>query len=235
MSKTALITGASRGIGAQCARRLASNGFDVVINYNNSEAEAKKLASEIGGTAIRADVSDMNQVIEMFSNIDDIDVLVCCAGIALQQLFTITTPAQWQRIFAVNVDGVYNCCQCALPFMIHKKSGSIITMSSVWGITGASCEVAYSASKSAVIGMTKALAKELGPSNIRVNCIAPGVIDTAMNANLTAETIQELKDETPLGVIGRPEDIAAAVSFLASDEASFITGQVLSPNGGFLI
>jgi len=233
--KTALITGASRGIGRACARILAADGYRVIINYNSSSEAAEKLAEEIGGAAVKADVSDMTQVQEMFSIAGNVDVLVCSAGIARQQLFTDISPDDWRKMFAINVDGVYNCCKCALPYMIHEKKGKIITMSSMWGITGASCESAYSASKAAIIGLTKALAKELGPSGIQVNCVAPGVIDTEMNANLTPETMEDLKEETPLGVIGKPEDVANVVSFLASEKADFITGQVISPNGGILI
>ena len=235
MSKKALITGGSRGIGAQCARMLAEDGWDVYINYNKSESEAIALASETGGTAVKADVSDFVSVVKMFEITGGLDLLVCNAGIAKQQLFTESTPADWRRIFSVNADGVYNCCRCAAPYMVYNKKGCIITISSRWGQTGASCEVAYSASKAAVIGFTKALAKELGPSGVRVNCIAPGVISTEMNATLTEADIDALKDETPLGSIGTARDIANAVRFLASDNASFITGQVLGVNGGILI
>ena len=235
MSKKALITGASRGIGAQCARTLAEDGWDVFINYNRSEGAALALAGEIGGTAVKADVSDFMAVAKMFEITGGLDLLVCNAGIARQQLFTESTPADWRHIFAVNADGVYNCCRCAVPYMVYNKKGSIITISSIWGQTGASCEVAYSASKAAVIGFTKALAKELGPSGVRVNCIAPGVIDTEMNANLSESDLDALKDETPLCSIGSVKDIAEAVRFLASDSASFITGQVLGVNGGMLI
>ncbi len=233
--KTALITGASRGIGAACARALASDGWRVVINYNTSADEAEKLARETGGIAIQADVSDMTQVENMFSVSGNVDLLVCNAGIALQKLVTDTSRSEWDRIFSVNVTGVFNCCKAALPHMIRNHAGKIITVSSMWGITGASCECAYSASKAAVIGFTKALAKEVGPSNIQVNCIAPGVIDTDMNSALSPETIEELCDETPLTRIGTPEDIAALAVFLASEKADFITGQVISSNGGFLI
>lgn len=233
--KTALITGASRGIGAACARALHRDGYDVIINYNHSETPALALAEELHCRAVGCDVSDYEQVRAMFQEIGHVDVLVCCAGISITGLFSDVTPSQWRRLFAVNVDGAYNCIQHALPHMIHEKSGSIITMSSIWGITGASCEAAYSASKAAIIGLSKALAKELGPSGITVNCVAPGVIDTDMNKNLTPEDMAALADETPLGVIGQPCDIAETVAFLVSDKARFITGQVISPNGGFLI
>jgi len=235
MSKTALVTGASRGIGAACARALSEAGHSVVINYHRSEKEAVALATELGCSLVCADVSDPRQVAEMFGRIGGVDILVCNAGISLTKLFTDTTVDEWRRVFAVNADGVANCCRMAIPHMVSQKSGRIITVSSIWGITGASCEAAYSASKAAVIGLTKALAKELGPSGITVNCVAPGVIDTDMNASLTQETILALQDETPLCRIGTPAEAAAAVRFLASDDASFITGQVLGVNGGFVI
>lgn len=233
--KTALVTGASRGIGAACARTLHRDGYNVIINYNNSKDAALALANELGCKAIRCDVSDYSQVKTMFDEIGSVDVLVCCAGISKNGLFSDVTPKEWRELFAVNVDGTYNCIQHALPHMIHEKAGSIVTVSSVWGITGASCEVAYSATKAAIIGLTKALAKELGPSGITVNCVAPGVIDTDMNKNLSPEDMAALADETPLGVIGSPEDVAETVSFLVSPKARFITGQIISPNGGFLI
>ena len=170
---------------------------------------------------------------ELFRLAGPVDVLVNNAGIAQQKLFTDITEDDWRRMFAVDVDGVFRCCQCALPHMIHEKSGCIINIASIWGEIGASCEVHYSAAKAAVIGLTKALAKELGPSHIRVNCVSPGVIDTEMNAMFDEETMRDLCESTPLGRIGSPEDIAAAVSFLASDAASFITGQTLSVNGLF--
>lgn len=233
--KTALITGGSRGIGAACAKALHRNGYNVIINYNNSENAALALSRELGCSAVRCDVADYAQVQEMFDLIGNVDTLVCCAGISLTGLFSDVTPEQWRRLFAVNVDGAYNCIQQALPHMIHEKSGSIVTISSIWGITGASCEVAYSATKAALIGLSKGLAKELGPSGITVNCVAPGVIDTDMNKNLTPEALAALAEETPLGIIGSPSDIAETVAFLVSDKARFITGQVISPNGGFLI
>ena len=233
--KRALVTGASRGIGAACAERLASDGYEVIVNYLNSERQALELAKKIGGRAIKADVADAGQVRAMFNEAGDVDLLVCNAGIDCYGLFSDTDPDSWRRLFAVNVDGVYNAIQCALPAMIRKKQGRIITISSMWGITGASCEAGYSATKAAVIGLTKALAKELGPSGIRVNSIAPGVIDTDMNRGFGPEDIQALKDETPLGTIGRGEDIAGMVSFLAGPGGDFITGQIISVNGGIVI
>jgi 3-oxoacyl-[acyl-carrier protein] reductase len=235
MSKKALVTGGSRGIGAACARALARDGFAVAVNYCGSEAAARALAREIGGQAFRADVSDKSQVDAMFAAWGGVDALVCCAGIDLQKLFTDTEPEEWRRIFAVNVDGAYNACRAAIPHMVHEKYGRIVLVSSMWGIRGASCEAAYSASKAALIGLAKSLAKELGPSGITVNCVTPGVIDTDMNKNLSPETMAELAEETPLGRIGTPEEAAEAAAFLVSDRASFITGQVLSADGGFAV
>lgn len=241
--QTVLITGASRGIGKATAQLFAFKGYKVAVNYNQSDREALQLVEELNrlcpAIAVKADVSDGTQVYamvkEVHSQLGSINVLVNNAGIARQGLFTDFTLEQWQRIFDVNVTGMFHCCQAVLPDMIHQKAGRIINLSSIWGITGASCEVPYSATKAAVIGMTKALAKELGPSGIQVNCVAPGVIDTDMNGMLDDETIQCLKEETPLGTIGSPEDIAQTILFLASDNAKFITGQVISPNGGFVI
>lgn len=240
--KKALVTGASRGIGRAVARRLSRDGFYVTINYAHSDSDANSLLDELNHSAgikcadsYKADISDRRQAETMFRDIGEIDLLVNSAGIAQQKLFTDLTEQDWERMFAVDVTGVFHCCQLALPCMIHRKQGKIINISSMWGQVGASCEVHYSAAKAAVIGLTKALAKEVGPSNIQVNCIAPGVIDTQMNAALSPETIDELKEETPLCRIGTPEDIAAAVSFLASPDADFITGQVLGVNGGMIV
>ena len=171
----------------------------------------------------------------MLENFCQLDILVCNAGVARQGLLTDFTDQDWRQIFQTNVDGVFYCCRAVLPHFIHRKAGRIITLSSMWGVTGGACEVPYSASKAAVIGLTKALAKELGPSGITVNCVAPGVIDTDMNANLTPADLDALREETPLGVIGRPEDVAESVFFLSSPAAAFMTGQVLSPNGGICI
>ena len=242
--RTVLITGASRGIGAACARRFAAAGDRVVVNYHRSEAAAQALVEEIrsaGGTAaaIRADVGDPEQVRAMVDNVLEkfcqLDILICNAGVAKQQLFTDITDQDWRGIFRTDVDGVFYACRAVLPHFIHRKAGSIVTLSSMWGVTGGSCEVAYSAAKAAVIGLTRALAKEVGPSGIRVNCVAPGVIDTEMNGNLGPEDLEALREETPLERIGRPEDVAESVYFLSSPAAGFITGQILSPNGGILI
>lgn len=233
--KTALITGGSRGIGAACAKRLAVDGYGVIIVYNTSEKEALRVAAETGGRAVKADVTDSAAVGRLFDFAGDIDLLVCCAGVDLRGLFSDVTDEQWRRLFDTNVGGVINCCRAAIPGMVRRKSGRIITMSSIWGICGASCEAVYSASKAAVIGLTKSLAKELGPSGILVNCVAPGVIETDMLSSLSKQDIDALRADAPLGRTGTPEDVAGTVGFLASDAASFITGQVISPNGGFLI
>lgn len=243
-AKTVLITGASRGIGRAAAELFAERGYRVLLNYRRSKAAAEELERELAARgadvmAYGADVADRAQVYAMADACErrfgGVDVLVCNAGIARQGLFTDLTPEEWREMMEVHVDGAFHCCQAVLPGMIRKKEGSILLVSSIWGMTGASCEVAYSTAKAALIGMTKALAKEVGPSGIRVNCVAPGVVDTAMNAALDGETLASLREETPLGRLGTPREIAQAIVFLASPEASFITGQVLSPNGGFVI
>ena len=210
--KVVLITGGSRGIGAAAARRFAAGGDRVVVNYCRSREKAEALAEEIGGWAVQADVSDSVQVRNMVDNVLDkfcqLDILICNAGVAQQKLFGDLTDADWRRIFAVNVDGTFHAIRAALPHFIHRKAGRILTVSSMWGQVGGSCEVAYSAAKAAVIGLTKALAKELGPSGITVNCVAPGVIDTEMNQTLTPQDLAALAEETPLGRIGAPEEVA---------------------------
>ena len=237
--RVVLITGGSRGIGAAAARRFAAGGDKVVINYCRSREQAEALAAETGGWAVGADVSDPEQVRNMVDNVLDkfcqLDILICNAGIAQQKLFGDLTDQDWRRMFAVNVDGIFYTIRAALPHFIHRKQGRILTLSSMWGQVGGSCEVAYSAAKAAVIGMTKALAKELGPSGITVNCVAPGVIDTEMNANLGLEDLAALAEETPMGVIGKPEDVAEALWYLASPGAKFVTGQVLVPHGGLIV
>lgn len=244
MAKVALITGASRGIGRAEAKRFAQEGYQVIANYHHAKEQVMELAqgmAQQGYSVIpmQADVSDPMQVEQMVEEVlrqfHHIDVLVCNAGIAKQGLLTDFTPESWREIMAVNLDSVFYCCRAVLPDMIRRQSGCIITTSSMWGITGASCEVPYSTSKAAIIGLTKALAKEVGPSGIRVNCIAPGVIDTEMNGNLTPEVMEELREETPLCQIGTAEQVAACAAFLAGEDASFVTGQVLSANGGFVI
>ena len=239
--KTVLITGASRGIGAAIAEAFAEAGFLPIINYTKNNSAAQALSQKIQdkfnikSLVYKCDVSDSEAVRKMFGEIGEIDVLVNNAGISQQKLFTDITDEDWRKMMSVNLDGVFYCSREALKGMIKRKSGSIINVSSMWGEVGASCEVHYSASKSAVIGLTKALAKEVAPSNIRVNCIAPGVIDTDMIKDFDDETRNALVEETPLLRLGKPEDIANAAVFLASEKASFITGQTLSVNGGFVI
>lgn len=242
MSNRVLITGASRGIGAAAARLFAQKGWDVAVNYNRSRREALELAGELSGLGaravpIRGDVSDPAQAEGMVRQAEEalggLDALVCNAGVALpQQLLTDTTPEQWRQVMATDLDGVFYTLRAAVPGLVRQKRGSIVTVSSMWGVSGGSCEVPYSAAKAGVIGLTKALAKELGPSNIRVNCVAPGVVDTDMNGRLSPEDLVALAGETPLCRIGRPEEIARAIFFLASDRSSFITGQILRADGG---
>jgi len=239
-----LITGAATGIGKATVLSFAADGYNVAVHYNKSEQAALNLCADIaqqGGRAlaVRADVSDAAQVQSMVKRVNDvfgrIDVLVNNAGIAQSKLFTDLTEDDWDTMFDVNVKGVFHCCQGVLPGMISRKAGCIVNVSSVWGLVGASCETHYSAAKAAVIGLTKALAKELGPSGIRVNAVAPGVIDTDMIAGLNSETCDAIKEDTPLCRLGTAEDVAQTIRFLASKNAGFITGQVISPNGGFVI
>ena len=231
--QTALITGSSRGIGRACAAALSCAGYDVVVHCREKTAAAESLARELGVRWVRADVADEAAVQAMFEAVGGVDVLVCSAGIALLRQFQDTTADDWQRIMSVNLGGAVNCIRAALPHMLHNKFGRIVTVSSMWGVTGGSCESAYSASKAALIGLTRSMAKELGPSGITVNCVAPGVIGTDMNAALSEQDLAQLREETPLGTLGTPEDVAEAVRYLVS--APFVTGQVLGVNGGILI
>lgn len=241
--KTALVTGGAKGIGAEICRTLAKDGFAIALNYNSSIDSALLLQEELSKITeiqiFKADVSDSEQVKNMFSDIKTVfggvDVLVNNAGIAQQALFTDITDDMWQKMLGVNLTGAFNCCREALKYMINEKSGSIVNIASMWGETGGSLEVHYSAAKAGVIGLTKALAKEVGLSGITVNAVSPGVIMTDMTSQFSKEDLEVLKDETPLNTLGQPKDVADAVAFLVSDKARFITGQVLSVNGGFVI
>lgn len=239
MAKTVLVTGGDRGIGRAIAEKFSSMGYTVAIAYETNEEEAKKVSEETGCRTYRADVSDSEAVGRMFDSIEKdmgpVDILINNAGISVTGLFQDLTEDEWDRLFGVNVKGVFNCTKRAVGHMINAKEGCIINVSSMWGITGASCESHYSATKAAVIGYTQALAKELGPSGIRVNCIAPGTTDTEMNAHYPKETMDDLADSTPLGRIAEPSEIAEAAYFLASDASSYITGTVLNVSGGFVI
>mgnify|MGYP004591119003 CR=1 FL=1 len=241
--KVALVTGGSRGIGKAIALKFASEGADVVFTYLSNKAAAEQTEQELGqlGHRVKAYASDassfesahelVKQVIEDFSRID---ILVNNAGIAQQKMFCDITEQDFDRMMGVTVKGAFNCIQAALPDMVHEKSGKIINVSSMWGVCGASCEVHYSAAKSALIGLTKALARELAPSNIQVNCIAPGVIDTKMNASLGEETLELLKEESPMGRFGTPEEVAHLMLFLAGNGSDFITGQTIGIDGAFI-
>lgn len=240
--KPVLILGGSRGIGRATALALAQEGATLGVSYHSREDQAKTLREQIqslGGIChiFPLDLGDPQQIQQVLpqavQNLGGLEGLVISGGMAQSQLATDTSISQWNRILAVHLSGTFFAIQAVLPGMISQKRGSIVTLSSVWGQTGASCEVAYSAAKGGVIALTKALGKELGPSGIRVNCVAPGVIDTQMISELSAEEKGDLAQEAPLCRLGRPEEVAATIRFLLSQEASFITGQVLSPNGGF--
>ena len=242
MEKVALVTGSSRGIGRAVAAKLAREGYAVGINYYERRDKAEELAALLTAEgcralAVQADVSKRAEVDAMVKAVSEafgpISVLVNNAGVAGQSLFQDVTDELWERYFAVNLNGARNTIQAVLPSMLHEKRGAIVNISSIWGQHGASCEVTYSCTKHAIIGLTRSLAMELAPSGIRVNCVAPGVIDTDMVQVLGTDTLRDLAEQTPLGRLGTPEDIAEAVAFLASDKASFITGQVLTVDGAF--
>ena len=244
MKKTVIVTGASKGIGAATAILFAQKGYNVVINYNNSFESADILCRSLVSNGFSASIHKANvanklevdlMIKETLYRYGSIDVLVNNAGIAYQNLITDTDEVDFDSIIDVNLKGVFNCCKAVTSPMVEKKCGKIINISSMWGQVGASCEVAYSAAKAGVIGLTKALAKELAPSGITVNAIAPGLIETSMNSNLSEEDINSFIEEIPLGRIGSADDIANAALFLASDEANYITGQVLAVNGGYIV
>jgi 3-oxoacyl-[acyl-carrier protein] reductase len=239
MNKIALVTGGTGGIGEAVCRKLSADGYFVIINYLHSENKAKALAEEISGAAVSFDVSDKSGIEQAFrdirSNYGAVNLLVNNSGISEIELFTHISAEMADRILDVNLKGTLNCSRAVLPDMISRKSGNIINISSMWGQCGASCEVDYSASKAGIIGFTKALAKEVGPSGIRVNCVAPGFILTEMNSRFSQDELDAIKEEIPLGIFGKPQHIADAVSFLASDKAEFITGQILAVNGGMVI
>lgn len=242
--QTVLITGASKGVGRETAGLFARNGYNVLINYNRSKELADELYNSLNKEGFfvdtfKADVSIRSEVDKMVEYCVDrfggIDVLVNNAGISKISVFGDITETEWDEVISVNLKGVFNCCQSVLPHMLKRKKGRIINVSSIWGMTGASCEVHYSAAKAGVIGLTKALAKELGPSSIQVNCVAPGIIETEMNSFIDDEVIKNLKENTPLMRVGTALEVAHSILFLASDKAAFFTGQVLSPNGGLVI
>ncbi len=237
--KNILITGGSRGIGAAIVRKFASNGYNVAFIYKNRHTEAENISRETGAFAICADVSNPSEcagaVREATEKMGGIDILINNAGIAQFKIFTDISNEDFEKMISVNLSSVFYCTRECSVGMIRQKYGRIINISSMWGITGASCEVHYSAAKAGVIGMTKALAKELGPSGITVNCICPGVIETEMNASLNEEALAALADETPLCRLGTPRDVAELAFYLASDSASFITGQIISADGGFAV
>lgn len=240
--KTVIVTGGSRGIGAAIVEKLARSGHQVVLNYHNSKEKAEEIKTKLKKEKIKieiykADVSKREEAKKLINftreKFKTIDVLINNAGIDQTKLFTEITDEDWNRILENNLNSAFYCTQEVLPAMLKKQEGCIINISSIWGITGGSCEVAYSVSKAGMDGMTKALAKELGPSNIRVNSIAPGIIMTDMNAGYTAMELEEIKKEIPLGTIGKPEDIAKCVEWLIED--NYTTGQIISPNGGWII
>lgn len=241
-SKVAIVTGGAKGIGAEIVRTLAENGYIVILNYNNSKVQAEELKNEMlqkgfNIEVVKADVSNRNEVNSLIEfaikKFKKIDILVNNAGISLGGLFTDVSEEMWQNIINVNLNSVFNCTQEVLKYMIKEKSGRIINISSIWGETGASCEVAYSTTKAAINGMTKALAKEVGLSNIRVNAIAPGIINTDMNSRLSYEELEQIKEQIPLNRIGNTKDIARCVKWLVEDE--YTTGQIISINGGWYI
>ena len=231
--KHVVITGGSRGIGAAAVELFAAQGYRVTFLYEKDHIAAENVAKTTGARAVCCDVADSSAVKKAFDAMDDVDILICNAGICWTGLMSSMPESDWDRIFAVNVKGIYNCVNAAMPAFLKKQAGSIVTVSSMWGQVGASCEAAYSATKGAVIALTQALAKELGPSGIRVNCVAPGVILTDMCASVDPEILEEMASDTPVGRNGTPRDVAKAMEYLAN--AEFVTGQVLPVNGGYVI
>ena len=231
--KNVVITGGSRGIGKAAVELFAARGDRVYFLYEKEHEKAAAVAEATGTTAVCCDVADRAEVFSAFEKIPDVDILICNAGICHSGLLSMLAESDWDRLFDVNVKGVYNCVCAAMPAFLQKHSGSIVTVSSMWGQVGASCEAAYSATKGAVIALTKALAKELGPSGIRVNCVAPGVILTDMCSGLDPETLEGLAQDSCVGRNGTPEDVARAMAYLA--DADFITGEILAVNGGYVI
>lgn len=233
--KTALVTGGTGGIGQAICRRLAADGYFVYINYLHAEKKAALLAAEIGGKALRFDVSVPDEVRKAISSIESPELLVNNAGVSEVDLFTAVSEEKAARLLTIDLAGTMNCSRAVLPEMIRRKSGNIINISSMWGQVGASCEVDYSAAKAGIIGFTKALAKEVAPSGIRVNCIAPGFIMTEMNSRYSPEDLDLIREDIPLGIFGEPRHIADAAAFLASGQSEYITGQILAVNGGMVI
>ena len=244
MKKTAIITGSSKGIGAATAILFAQKGYNVVITYNESYESATLLARSLAANGFSVTAQKLNVanrleaellVKETLYKYGSIDVLVNNAGVAYQGLITQTDEVEYDRILNTNLKGTFNCCKAVTPVMVRQQSGKIINISSMWGETGASCEVAYSASKAGIIGLTKALAKELAPSGITVNAVTPGLIETAMNTNLSVEELNDFVESIPLGRMGTADEVAQAIYFLASENADYITGQILGVNGGYVI
>ena len=237
--KRVIVTGGSRGIGAGIVRAFAGEGAEIAFLYHNADAAAEKVSRETGAIAVRCDLGDASDaeraMREALKALSGVDILVNNAGISKSGLIQDLSLDDWNRLVAVNLTAVYLCTRISVPEMVRQKYGRIVNISSIWGMVGASCEVGYSAVKAGVIGLTKGLARELGPSGITVNCVCPGVIDTDMCASYDEQTRRDLTEQTPVGRLGTPADIASTVLYLAGDGASFVTGQVLSPNGGFTV
>ncbi|MBO5248408.1 MAG: 3-oxoacyl-ACP reductase FabG [Clostridia bacterium] len=233
--KTVLITGASRGIGAACVEIFASAGDQVYFFYRSDDASAQALSARTGAVAVKCDVSDPAAVQKAFASLPECDVLVNNSGFAEFSLFQDISEEGWDRMIQTHLGGTFRCSKAVLPCMISKKSGCIVNVASMWGQVGASCEVHYSAAKAGVIGLTKALAKEVAPSGIRVNCVAPGVIDTDMNRMLSPRALEDLTQEIPLGRLGTATEVADVIYWLTTDQSAYLTGQIIAPNGGLIV